>query len=96
MGRHNKPWRRLGGWGDPREGFVLTECRKWHATCGNASDWLLPVVEVRFRHDRVLLSSLAPSKLPFRPIGGLEVDQRPVSFCLLRRSLMPVAGVVQP
>ena len=55
-----------------------------------------PVVEVGFCHDRVLFSSLAPSKLPFRPIGGLEVDQRPVSFCLLRRSLMPVAGVVQP
>ena len=34
MGRHNKPWRRLGGWGDPREGLILTERRTWHATCG--------------------------------------------------------------
>ena len=24
VGRQNKPRRRLGGWGDPREGFVLT------------------------------------------------------------------------
>ena len=34
------PWRRLGGWGDPREGFILTMCRKWHATCGTGSDEL--------------------------------------------------------
>ena len=40
-------------WGDPtnhgggwvvwethREGFILTECRKWHATCGTESDEL--------------------------------------------------------
>ena len=40
MGRQNKPWRRLGGWGDPREGFILTVCRKWHATCGTESDQL--------------------------------------------------------
>ena len=40
MGRQNKPWRRLGGWGDPREGFILTVCRKWHATCGAESDQL--------------------------------------------------------
>ena len=34
------PWRRFGGWGDPREGFILTMCRKWHATCGAGSDEL--------------------------------------------------------
>ena len=30
-----------GGWvvGEThREGFILTECRKWHATCGTRSD----------------------------------------------------------
>ena len=40
--------------------------------------------------------SLALSKSTLRSFGGLEVDQHFVSFCLLRRSLMPVAGAVQP
>ena len=35
MGRQNKPWRRMGGWGDPREGFILTASRTWQATCGS-------------------------------------------------------------
>ena len=38
MGRQNKPWRRMGGWGDPREGFILTASRTWQATCGTGSE----------------------------------------------------------
>ena len=59
MGRHNKPWRRMGGWGDPREGFILTASRTWQATCGSERE----EVQVR-KHLRSLVQCIGIAWLP--------------------------------
>ena len=64
MGRQNKPWRRLGGCGDLREGLILTKSPKWHATCGTRSDCFWPGLALK-------VVTLSPDLSPVDTFGPL-------------------------